>query len=314
MSGAHGRLTRGAAFASVAAALFLLIAKTWAALATHSVAMLGSLADTGLDLAASLVTLFAVRVAAEPADREHRFGHGKAEAIAALFQTVLIGLSAAAIAVRALMRLSDPESVTRPEAGIAVSVLAILVTLALVLYQRSVVRRTGSLAIETDSLHYQADLALNFAVIAALLLDAALGLTGADAAFGLLIALWLGWTAWGAGNRAVDMLMDREWPELQRQQLLNMVAELPDVDGIHELRTRRAGSQDFVQFHIWVDPDLTVSTAHEIAERAEARVLAAYPGTEIFIHVDPRGHVDDSEVEETHFCPVQLPDAQSSAT
>ncbi|EMD83041.1 cation diffusion facilitator family transporter [Pacificimonas flava] len=305
-------MTRRAARASIAAAAVLMGAKAWASHGTGSVAMLGSLADTALDLAASIFTFFAVRVAAEPADEEHRFGHGKAEAIAALVQTVLIFLSAAVIVVRAAVRLARGETgqVTAPALGIGVSLFAILVTLALVLYQRSVIRRTGSLAIESDRLHYQSDLLLNLAVIGAFALEVQFGLSGADAGLGVLIAVWLGWSAWGTGRRATDMLMDREWPELKRQQLLNLVTELPDVDGIHELRTRRAGHQDFAQFHIWVDPDLSVATAHEIAERAERAVLARFPGTEVLIHVDPRGHVDVSEIEESHFCPI----APSSAT
>ncbi|MGB3721360.1 MAG: cation diffusion facilitator family transporter [Pacificimonas sp.] len=309
----RGTMMRRAAIASVTAALLLLGTKTWAVWQTGSVALLGSLADTGLDLIASLVTFFAVRVAAEPADREHRFGHGKAEAIAALFQTMLIGISALAIAWRAIMRFASPAEVDQPVAGIGVSIFAIVVTLALVVYQKRIAKRTGSLAIETDSLHYQSDLALNAAVIAALLL-ASVGLSGADPVFGLAIALWLGWTAFHAARRAIDMLMDREWPELKRQQLLNMVSMLPDVHGIHELRTRRAGDQDFVQFHMWVDPDLTVKAAHDISDRVEMAVLTAYPGTELLIHVDPRGHMDESEVEEDHFCPINPEDELPSAT
>lgn len=299
---------RRAAYASVSAALFLVALKLWATAATGSVAMLGSLADTGLDLIASLVTLFAVRVAAEPADREHRFGHGKAEAIAALFQTMLIGLSALAIGWRAMRRIFEPATLAAPAAGIGVSVIAIAATLALVLYQRRVVRRTGSIAIDTDRVHYQSDLLLNLSVILALALDAYLGLTGADALFGFGIAAWLAWSGWRAAGRAIDMLMDREWPELRRQQLMNLVTMLPDVDGIHELRTRRSGSTDFIQFHIWVDPELTVTTAHDIVERVEQCVAEAYPGAEILIHVDPRGHYDertiDDPYEDTGICPI----------
>ncbi len=309
----RGTLMRRAAIASVSAALMLLGAKTWAVLQTGSVALLGSLADTGLDLVASLVTFFAVRVAAEPADKEHRFGHGKAEAIAALFQTMLIGISALAIAWRAGARFFSPAEVTQPVYGIGVSLFAIAVTFMLVIYQKRVAKQTGSLAIETDSLHYQSDLALNIAVIAALFL-ASIGFSGADPVFGFGIALWLAWTAFHAARRAIDMLMDREWPELKRQQLLNMISMLPDVHGVHELRTRRAGDQDFVQFHMWVDPDLTVKEAHDISERVEMAVLRDYPGTELLIHIDPRGHMDDSEIEEDHFCPINPEDELPSAT
>ncbi|MEO0501655.1 MAG: cation diffusion facilitator family transporter, partial [Pseudomonadota bacterium] len=235
-------------------------------------------------------------------DEDHRFGHGKAEAIAALMQTMLIVMSAALIAWRAGNRFMDGGAVTAPATGIGVSLFAIFVTLLLVGYQRRVARATDSIAIETDRLHYQSDLALNVAVILALALTG-FGLPGADALFGFGIALWLAWNGYRAGRRAVDMLMDREWPELRRQQLLNLVTMLPDVDGVHELRTRRAGDTDFIQFHIWVDPDMTVASAHDITDRVEAAVRAAYPGAELFIHIDPRGHIADHEIEEDLPCP-----------
>jgi ferrous-iron efflux pump FieF len=187
-----GLATR-AALASVATALFLLVLKAWAALATGSVAMLGSLADTSLDVIASLVTLFGVRVAAQPADREHRFGHGKAEALAALVQVGIISVSALGIGWRAVQRLIDGAETANAEGGIVVSVVAIVVTGGLIAYQRAVIRRTGSVAIGTDNVHYQSDLLLNLSVIAALALDQYAGLAGADPVFGIGIALWLLW-------------------------------------------------------------------------------------------------------------------------
>jgi ferrous-iron efflux pump FieF len=304
---AAGRLTRRAAIASVAAALLLLVLKLHAVRETGSVAMLGSLADTMLDLVASLVTLVGVRVAASPADADHRFGHGKAEAIAALFQTILIGVSAAGIGWRALDRLLSPSPPTAPELGIGVSLVAIAVTLALVGYQRSVVRRTASLAIDTDRLHYQSDLLLNLSVIAALVLDAMLRVRGADALFGLGIALWLAWGGLGAARAAIDVLMDREWDEAERQRLKDTVVGLDGVDGIHELKTRRSGHTDFIQFHIWVDPAMSVLDAHAIVDQVEARVLDVFPGSEVLVHVDPRGHIDRPTPPSS---PENLPHAQ----
>jgi ferrous-iron efflux pump FieF len=297
---AAGRLTRRAATASVAAAVVLLAAKTYAVRETGSVAMLGSLADTGLDLVASLVTLVGVRVAASPADADHRFGHGKAEAIAALFQTMLIGVSAAGILWRATERLLAPAAPSAPEVGIGVSLFAIVVTLALVAYQRSVVRRTRSLAIDTDRMHYQSDLLLNLSVIAALLLDAVLRLRGADALFGLGIGVWLAWGGVSAARQAIDVLMDKEWDEARRQQLKNVVVGLDGVDGIHELKTRRSGHTDFIQFHIWVDPAMSVRAAHDVVDRVEARVTEAFPGAEVLVHIDPRGHYDPRTIANPH--------------
>jgi len=297
-------LTTRAALASVAVALFLLVLKIYATLATGSVAMLGSLADTGLDLIASLVTLLGVRVAAMPADRDHRFGHGKAEALAALAQVALISISAVVIGWRAVQRLIHGEGTANAEYGIAVSVVAILATLALVAYQRSVVRRTSSVAIRADAVHYQSDLLLNLSVIVALVLDQYFGFTGADPLFGLGIAAWLIWGAWRASRRALDQLMDREWPEEKRQRFLAVAARHPQARGIHDVRTRSSGTHDFAQFHIWVDPKMTIAAAHEVMEAIETDLEREFPGCEVLIHLDPEGQVDNPgeplrEVDET---------------
>ena len=291
----HGRLTQSAALLSVGVATFLLLLKGGAAWATGSVAMLGSLADTGLDLVASLVTLYGVRIAAVPADLDHRFGHGKAEALAALFQVGLITVSAVGIAWRAGDRLIHGGSVGHLELGIGASVVAMLTTVGLLAYQRRVIRRTGSVAIEADHVHYQSDLLLNGSVIAALALEGAFGLTGADALLGLAVALWLLWGAWRASGRAIDQLMDREWPAERRQAFLAAAARQPALKGLHDLRTRSSGSRHFVQFHVWVDPRMSVAKAHEVMDEAEHALAKDFPGTEILIHLDPEGQIDTHE-------------------
>jgi ferrous-iron efflux pump FieF len=288
----HGRLAGRAAAASVATALFLLALKAVASFRTDSVAMLGSLADTALDLLASLITLYGVRVAAAPADREHRFGHGKAEALAALAQVGLISFSAAGIAWRGGARLVDGEPTSHADLGIAVSLAAIAATFALLAYQRHVIARTGSVAIHADHVHYQSDLLLNLSVIAALVLDQWLGLRGADPLFGIAIALWLAWGAWKAASRAVDQLMDKEWPEARRRRFLELASSHPDQRGIHDLRTRSSGAHQFAQFHIWVDPAMSVMRAHDVMDEIEAALHAEFPEVEILIHLDPEGQVD----------------------
>jgi ferrous-iron efflux pump FieF len=288
----RARLTRNAAIASMAVAVALLALKGWAAWRTGSVAMLGSLADTGLDLIASAVTLFGVHVAAQPADEGHRFGHGKAEAIAALFQVVLIAVSAFGIAARAISRLVSGETTADAESGIAVSVIAILLTLALVTFQRRVIARTGSIAIQADNVHYQSDLLLNGAVIAALVIEQYAGLAGADPLFGVLIAGWLIYGAWRASTHAIDQLMDKEWPAEKRTHFLSIAARHPELIDIHDLRTRTSGAQDFVQFHMRIDPDLTVAEAHRIMDEVEAKLAVDFPGIDILIHPDPVRQVD----------------------
>ena len=288
----RSRLTFRAAMASIAMAVTLIVLKSWAAYETDSTAMLGSLADSGLDLVASLVVLLGVRIAAQPADHEHRFGHGKAEALASLVQVILISISAIFIGVRAVQRLLNGTGTADAELGIGVSLLAMVLTVVLIGYQRHVVRRTGSLAIGTDRLHYSSDLLLNGSVIVALALDQYARLTGADAVFGLLIALWLLWGAWRASSEALNQLMDREWPDELRERFLATAKEYPELAGLHDLRTRSSGTHYFAQFHVWVPADWTVQEAHDRLDAVEEELQQRFPGTEILIHVDPEGQTD----------------------
>jgi len=281
-----------AALASVGMACFLLLLKGFAAWQTASVAMLGSLADTGLDLLASLVTLYGVRLAATPADHDHRFGHGKAEALAALFQVMLITASAAGIAWRAVMALGSATPTHDAQLGIGVSVAAILATLVLLAYQRRIIRRTGSVAIMADNVHYQSDVLLNGSVIVALVLDQLLGLRGADPLFGIVIAAWLAFGAFRASSNAIDQLMDKEWPEAERARFIELAAQHPELRGIHDFRTRRSGSHDFAQFHIYVAAEMTIAEAHVVMDAGEAKIRQQFPKVEILIHLDPEGQID----------------------
>lgn len=282
-------LARSAAAASITVAVILVSLKTWATLKTGSTAMLGSLADSALDLVASLATLVGVWIASQPADENHRFGHGKAEALAAIFQVMLIALSASGIAFRAIGKLIEGGRVEAAPEGMAVSVFAILATLLLLVWQRYVIARTRSVAIGADHVHYQSDLLLNLAVIAALALDQYAGFTKADPLFGLAIAAWLLWGAWNAAGEALDHLMDKEWPEERREAFLAVLAKHPDIRGVHDLRTRTSGADDFVQFHMAVDPHLTITAVHDLMDDVEARIALDFPDVEVLIHPDPVG-------------------------
>jgi ferrous-iron efflux pump FieF len=288
----HSVLSSRAALASVTLALVLLVAKAWAAYLTDSTAMLGSLADTALDVIASITTLVGVRIAAVPADTDHRFGHGKAEALVSLAQVVLISVSAVGILWRAVDRLIHGAQTEAMGTGIAVSLLAIVLTFVLLGYQRRVIERTGSVAIKTDNVHYKSDLMLNGSVIVALILDQAVHVSGADAAFGIGIALWLMWGAYRASGEAVHQLMDREWPEEERQEFLDAAAQYDELRGLHDLRTRKSGTLRFVQFHVWVPADWTVQEAHDRLDHVEEQLQQRFPDTEILIHVDPEGQTD----------------------
>jgi ferrous-iron efflux pump FieF len=285
-------LTSRAAIASIAMALLLITMKGWAAFQTSSMAMLGSLADSSLDLVASVVVLLGVRVAAIPADSEHRFGHGKAEAVAALLQVIIISIAALFILFTSVKRLLEGTQTGQAELGIGVSVVAMALTAVLIAYQRHVIRHTASVAIATDRLHYASDLMLNGSVIAALALDQYAGVVGADAVFGILIALWLARGAWISSSHALDQLMDREWPDEMRARFLAATKEFPELKGLHDFRTRTSGTHHFAQFHVWVPAEWTVREAHDRLDHAEQQLRERFPATEILIHVDPEGQVD----------------------
>jgi ferrous-iron efflux pump FieF len=283
------RLMRWATYASVATALLLIAAKVFAYVLTDSVSLLSTLLDSLLDAAASLVNLLAVRHALTPADREHRFGHGKAEPLAALGQSTFIAGSAVFLIVQAGSRLVSPPTVTNTAVGLAVMAISIAATLILVLYQRFVIRRTGSLAIKADALHYASDLIVNASVVVALVLVGAYGWQRADPIFGAAIALYIVYTAWQIARRALDMLMDRELPDEDRRRIRTIALANPQVSAVHDLRTRASGPTTFVQLHLEMDGQLTLAEAHRIADAVEADILRTFPGAEIIIHQDPAG-------------------------
>ena len=289
---ANGRLMRLASYVAVSVALVLIAAKLGAWLLTGSVALLSSLIDSVLDAFASIVALVAIRQALTPADKEHRFGHGKAEPIAALGQAAFIVGSALFLSVEAVRRLWAPQPVTQQEIGIAVMVFSILVTLALVAFQAHVIRRTGSLIVSADSLHYKGDLLINLSIIASLVLTGWFDFPLADPVFALGIAAYLLWNAKGIGGEALDMLMDRELPDEERQTILALARAHSGVLGVHDLRTRAAGPIRFIQMHLELDGDTRLAEAHEIADAVEAQIEAAFPGADVIVHQDPHGIPD----------------------
>ena len=289
---ANGRLMRLASYVAVSVALVLIAVKLGAWLLTGSVALLSSLIDSVLDAFASIVALVAIRQALTPADKEHRFGHGKAEPIAALGQAAFIVGSALFLSVEAVRRLWSPQPVGQQEIGIAVMVFSILVTLALVAFQAHVIRRTGSLIVSADSLHYKGDLLINLSIIASLVLTGWFDFPLADPVFALGIAAYLLWNAKGIGGEALDMLMDRELPDEERQTILALARAHSGVLGVHDLRTRAAGPIRFIQMHLELDGDTRLAEAHEIADAVEAQIEAAFPGADVIVHQDPHGIPD----------------------
>ncbi len=272
---------------SLSFAFVLLVLKGIVWWRSQSMAMLASVADTALDLVTSSVMFMAVRYALTPADEDHRFGHGKAEALAALVQAVLTFGSGIALIVSGAQHMLHPHPVGVPLEGMAVSAFAIISTLILVMLQKRVVRDTGSVAIEADHVHYIGDLWLNLSVIVALALASYTVWHSADGFFAMAIGVYLLWGGWHTGASALDMLMDREWSPEQSTEVMKIVTGHKDVRHVHELRTRTAGLYSFAQFHIWVDPHLSVMQGHDIAHGVEANLLRVFPKAEFLIHVEP---------------------------
>lgn len=287
----HVRLLKLAGAASPVVALLLIGMKAWGVVATGSVALLSSLADSLLDLVASLITFFALRVAIEPPDREHRFGHGKSEAVAGLAQAMIITASALFVAYRAVLRLVYPQPVEAPAFGTLVMLASLVLTGGLVVLQTYVIRRTGSLAVSADAVHYKADLLTGAAVLVALLLSGYGDWPLADPLLGIVIAGFILMSVRRILVHAVDVLLDRELPDSQRERIGEIAAGRPGVRGVHDLRTRSAGATQFVQLHVEVDPNMPLSAAHEISVDVERSISADFPNAEILIHVDPHDEI-----------------------
>lgn len=285
-------VTRRITLLSTAAASLLIAMKAAAFAASGSVAILASLADSSLDLVASLVTLFAVRYAAAPPDAEHRFGHGKAEAFASLMQAGLVFASGALIGREAVGRLLHPTAVSVEAWSIVVMVASILITGGLITLQSRALKKAGSIAVEGDRAHYAADLASNGVVIIGLIATALTGVVWIDAVAGLIVAAWLVWGAIGVFRGAADQLMDRELSDEDRDRVLKLMAADPRVRGVHQLRTRESGPYIHIQAHLDLDPGQTLEAAHAIVVAAERRVLEAFPAADILLHADPRGRAE----------------------
>jgi ferrous-iron efflux pump FieF len=290
------RLMQRATTAAVSVALVLIALKLAAWLITDSVSLLSSLADSAMDALASLVNLFAVRHALQPADSEHRFGHGKAEPLAGLGQAAFISASGVYLIFEAVNRLIEPRAIEQGALGLGVMVFSIAVTGALVAYQRSVVRRTDSLAIRADSVHYATDILVNAGVIVSLLLVMFLDWGAADPIVALIIAGFIIYSAFRIARESLNHLMDRELPDADRDRIKKIALNHPSVIDCHDLKTRAAGLNSFIQLHISMDGGLTLDESHIISDAVEQDILDAFPNAEVIIHADPEG-VDEERQE-----------------
>ncbi|CNI83962.1 CDF family cation-efflux transporter FieF [Yersinia alsatica] len=282
----YGRLVKAAALSATALASILLIIKIFAWWHTGSVSLLAALVDSLVDLAASLTNLFVVRYSLQPADEEHTFGHGKAESLAALAQSMFISGSALFLFLTGFQHLASPEPLQDPSIGIWVTLVALFSTLILVTFQRWVVRKTQSQAIRADMLHYQSDVMMNGAILIALALSW-YGFHRADALFALGIGVYILYSALRMGYEAVQALLDRALPDNERQEIIDIVMSWPGVIGAHDLRTRQSGPTRFIQLHLEMEDMLPLMEAHVLAEQVERALLHRFPGADVLIHQDP---------------------------
>ena len=284
--------TRTVTLLSVATALILVVVKLVIWMVSGSVALMASMADSGLDLIASSATFFAVRYAAAPPDAEHRYGHGKAEAFASLVQAGLVFASAALIGQEAVQHLLAPKPVMREGWALAVMGLSIVLTGGLVLAQTRVLRRSRSVAVSADRTHYAADLASNVIALMGIAATVVFGAPALDAIAALVVAAILLWGAVSVFRQASDQLLDHELPDSARARIVSLALEDPLVRDVHQLRTRNSGPVMHVQMHADLDPELTLESAHRIVVAAEKRILEAFPTADIIIHPDPRGRAE----------------------
>ncbi|HEN3315566.1 TPA: CDF family cation-efflux transporter FieF [Yersinia enterocolitica] len=282
----YARLVKAAALSATVLASILLIIKIFAWWHTGSVSLLAALVDSLVDLAASLTNLFVVRYSLQPADEEHTFGHGKAESLAALAQSMFISGSALFLFLTGFQHLASPEPLQDPGLGIWVTLIALFSTLILVTFQRWVVRKTQSQAIRADMLHYQSDVMMNGAILIALALSW-YGFHRADALFALGIGVYILYSALRMGYEAVQALLDRALPDDERQEIINIVTSWPGVIGAHDLRTRQSGPTPFIQIHLEMEDMLPLMEAHILADQVERALLHRFPGADILIHQDP---------------------------
>ena len=286
-SAEHARLLRLATRASVAVASLLILTKAIAWWLSGSISMLAGLTDSLLDGVTSFLNLLAVHYALRPADDDHRYGHGKAESLAGMAQALFIGVSAVLIAFQAVERLKHPEPVGAPWIGIGVIIFSLVMTVGLLVLQHRVVKATGSNAVRADSLHYRSDLMLNGSILVALVL-ASVGFPQLDAWFGLGIAVYILWSAYQIARESFSVLMDEELPSDVSDNMLTLACNVPGVLGAHDLRTRISGNVWFVQLHLELPGELTLSQAHSISDSAAQAIAEAYPQAEVLVHADPQ--------------------------
>ena len=282
-------LVKSASIASLLVASTLIVLKYYAWVATSSVSMLGSLADSLIDFLASIFVFIAITYSFLPADEKHRFGYGKSEGLAAFIQSLLIGISGIYVFIEAIKRLLNPSQINQPNIAILIILVSIVLTIALIMYQRYVVKKSQSMAIESDQYHYLTDTVINLSVLFSIVITGWTRFTFIDAVVGLLISGVVLYTAFILLKKSFKILLDQEIQSSHRDQIRKIALQHPQVLGFHDLRTRDTGQKYIIQFHLELDPNMTLLESHKITDEVTDNVLDVYPNSELIIHTDPLG-------------------------
>ena len=271
---------------AISAASLLIIVKLIAWFSTGSSSILAALTDSLMDVTTSIINLFAIKIALQPADDDHRFGHGKAESLAGLAQAAFIAGSSIFLMFAGMSAIINGTKIISSNIGIGVMIFSVIVTIALVIFQSYVVKKTGSMAIKADSLHYRTDIALNGAVLVAIIL-AGMGWYWADGVFAILVSFYILYGSWEIATQSINSLMDKQLPKKDEEKIVKIAYHVEGVRGVHDLRTRESGNTKFIQLHLELDDDQTLLAAHEKADKVEERLAHAFPSSDILIHLDP---------------------------
>lgn len=282
-------LKKLATIASVATALVLCIIKAAAVIYTGSLSVLSSMIDSCADVLSSMITFVAVRFSDKPLTEHHRYGYGKAEAVSALVQAAFIAGSAGFIFYDGVGRFIHPVVVQQTSVGLVVMFVSLLLTFGLIAFQKFVVTKTKSKAIEADSAHYVVDVLSNFSVILSLFVVRYLHWQWFDALTALMISVYLIINAGKLAYEALSEITDAEVDDKIKLHIIELVCSVDGVRGYHDFRSRISGARMFIEIHLELDGNSTLYETHAIADKAEEKIMTAYPHAQVIIHQDPYG-------------------------
>ena len=282
----YERLVTLAGKVAIFVATLLIVVKLLAWLATGSSSIFAALTDSFLDVTTSSINLLAIKIALKPANEEYRFGQGKAESLAGLAQAAFISGSAVFLIFNGIFSIVNSHQISETLVGVWVMLFSLFITLFLVLFQNYIVKKTGSMAIKADAIHYKSDLVMNLGVLAALFLSQ-FGLLWADGFFAILVGVYIVYGARGIALQSIESLLDKQLSKSEDELIVKLAYQIKGVRGIHDLRTRQSGNIKFIQLHLELDDEQSLLEAHYKGDELEEKLKINFPNADILIHLDP---------------------------